>query len=178
MGFVSGFVRLLVGLVFGVAMYFALSPAIAAFMLSAPPGAILLGAIVLGAVMGLAAPTIRRTFGWGFLALGLAVLALPLTTMLLAGRVTADQVQAAEASTQGATLVGSAIGAGLLTSAAAIIGFFLGAIFLVLAAVLLLGGRREVILVDRESGRAVPATRTHEPRLSRGPAGRIEPPLN
>jgi hypothetical protein len=180
MAFVSAFFRLLIGAVFGFGCFIVLSPALAALLGSVPnASALVLAALVLvGALVGFFSRSIRRAFGWSFLALALSVVALPLSTMLLAGRVAVDASNAAEASERSATVVGAGIAGTLLTGGAAIIGFFLGAIFLVIALILLLGGRRQVILVDRATGREVEADSYAEPAIPRGrTAPRIDPPL-
>lgn len=191
MSIVSAIFRIIIGAAFGLLSYLALSPALAAFIDTSSDStgiSIALGVcVLLGAFFGFMAPTIRRAFGWGFLELGLATFALPLSTMLLGGKVAAQMTEAATAADKGATLLGAGIGASLMTGAAAIVGFFLGAIFLIIALILLLGGRREVILVDRASGAAVAGTaraidtskwskRDREAFEGRQ-RGRIEPPL-
>jgi hypothetical protein len=158
MGIVSGIFRLIIGAVFGLGCYVALAPALAAMMSgvsSQAIGVVTIVFVVVGAIIGLLARSIRRAFGWGFLELALCTLGLPLSTMLLAGKVANDMTTAAASGDKGTTLIGSGLAGGLMTGAAAIVGFFLGAIFLIIALVLLLGGRREVILVDRASGAAV-----------------------
>lgn len=189
MGIVSVIFRIIIGAAFGLGSYIALSPALAAFIDTKSGGVginIALGAcILLGALFGFMAPTIRRAFGWGFLELGLATFALPVSMMLLGGKIASQMADAASSADKSATLIGAGLGATMMTGAAAIIGFFLGAIFLVIALVLLLGGRREVILVDRTSGRAVPATAqaidtsrwSEKDRRALAQRDRIEPPM-
>lgn len=182
MRIVSAVFRIIIGAVFGVACYLVLAPALAALLSSAPgvvSVAVLLVLVALGVTVAIVAGTIRRAFGWAFLSLGLCTLALPLSTMLLAGRVGADMVSTASNTDHpGATLLGAGLGAGLMTGVAAIVGFFLGAIFLIIALVLLLGGRRQVILVDRSTGREVAGAAYDEPaHLAVPPRGkRLEPP--
>jgi len=184
-GIVSAVFRVVFGIVFGFLCFIALSPALAALLNGVTNGSVaaLAVLVVLGALVGFFSTSIRRAFGWSFLGLALSVVALPLSTMLLAGRVAVDAANAADAGEKGATVIGAGIAGTLLTGGAAIIGFFLGAIFLVVALVLLLGGRREVILVDRATGRRARGESFadddyEEPRLPRGrTAPRIEPPL-
>lgn len=163
MSIVSGILRFIIGAAFGLASYLVLSPALAAFIdttsLSSGPAIALMICVVIGALIGLLSSGVRRAFGWGFLELALCTIALPLSTMLLSGRIASEMTSVADAGDKGATLLGAGIGASLMTGAAAIVGFFLGAIFLIVALILLLGGRREVILVDRATGVAVPGTR-------------------
>jgi hypothetical protein len=139
--------RIIIGLIFGIGSGLALSPAAAAFV--GEPGdarsASIIWAVILGsALLGFFAPTIRRAFGRGFLLLGVCVFALPLSVMLLSGRVAHDMVTASEHDAM--TAVGAGIAGTLMTGASAFIGFFLGAIFIVAGLVLALGGRREVFL--------------------------------
>lgn len=160
MGIFKGFIRLIVGVIFGVASALALSPAIVAFV-NMPGGNawMVLVVAIIGALLGVFAPTIRRAFGRGFLLLGASIFALPLSTLLLSGRVTSDM--AAQSGNDAATLAGAGIAATMMTGAAAFIGFFLGAIFLIIGLVLVLGGRREVVIVERFA----PAPSRSEPKL-------------
>jgi len=179
MRIVSAVFRIVICAVFAFGCFVALSPALAALFkgASAAPAIALVALVVAGALVGVFSRSIRRAFGWSFLALALCVVALPLSTMLLAGRVAVDATNAAETSQQGATVLGAGIAGTLLTGGAAIIGFFLGAIFLVVALILLLGGRRQVILVDRATGREVAAEFDDEPQLRARPSPRLDPPL-
>ena len=154
MRFVSAVVRLLVGAVFGVIAMTALVPAFAAFQGPSGEGApVSIVVVAAGALLGLFAPSILRAFGRGFLLAGLAVLALPLSTLLLSGRVTSEML---ERQNDAATAVGSGLAAIVTTGFAAFVGFFLGGILIVVGLVLALGGRREVIVVERSQGRIDP----------------------
>lgn len=138
-----------VGLLFGVIASFALVPAAAAFVDKSNPSIVSLLPLVAalaGLILGILAPTIRRAFGRGFLLLGASVFLLPLSMMLLSGRVTNDMVQTAESGTETSTAVGAGIAGVLMTGVAGIIGFFVGAILLIIGLVLVLGGRREVVV--------------------------------
>lgn len=163
MGIFWGIIRFIVGGIFGVASALALSPAVAAFN-DTQGGSVWVFWVVIaiGALLGTFAPSIRRAFGRGFLLLGVSVLALPLSTMLLSGRVAGNM--ASESGNDAATLVGAGIAGTMMTGAAAFIGFFLGAIFIIIGLVLALGGRREVVVVERY---ATPTTGSgrQEPRL-------------
>ncbi|GAB5428047.1 MAG: hypothetical protein Devi2KO_15060 [Devosia indica] len=161
MTLLRGFVRFIIGAVFGVLAAMAFTPAIAAFV-DMPGGNawMLLVVILISALLGVFAPTIRRAFGRGFLLVGVACLALPISTMLLSGRVMNDML--AESTNQGATMVGAGIAGTLMTGAAGFIGFFLGSILIIIGLVLALGGRREVILVKQS---ASAFTERREPRL-------------
>lgn len=180
MAIVWGILRVIIGGIFGWLSFFALLPAVAALLSDTSPVVVQIAFLVvvgLGALVGFFAASVRRSFGWGFLALGLCTFALPLSTMLLAGRVASQMTTSASTGDQAATLIGAGLGGGLMTGFAAIVGFFLGAIFLIVALVLLLGGRREVILVDRASGAVARGVATSDVALPRGRAGqRIEPP--
>lgn len=59
-----------------------------------------------------------------------------------------EVVAFASQDTSGATVAGAAIGSGLMVGASAFFGFFLGSIFIVLGAVLCLGGTRKVVLIQ------------------------------
>lgn len=150
MNIVKGLFRVIVGLVFGLASALALIPAIAA--IADQPGdatASIVTAVVtiVGAILAFFAPTIRRAFGRGFLLLGACVFLLPLSVMLLSGKVASDMV--ATSDNQAATAVGSGIAGALMTGASAFIGFFFGAILLIIGLVLALGGRREVVVTTQ-----------------------------
>lgn len=142
--------QLIVGLVFGLAAAVALVPVLAAFQVKgseSPVGSF----VVIGAVCLLTAtaPTMRRAFGRGFLCLGAAVFVLPLSMMLLSGRVLTETVDAAADGDKAMTAIGGALAGGVMTGMAGFIGFFLGAVLLLFGLVLSLGGRREVVVVRR-----------------------------
>lgn len=109
-------------------------------------------ALAIFAIVIVLAKTIRHAFGRGFLLSGAAFLLLPLTSSLLGGVVANEVIQeaatASEAEQAGA-VIGATLGAGLFAGAASIVGIILGVIFIVFGIVLLLGGRREVIVVER-----------------------------
>lgn len=144
--FFKGLFRAVIGLVFGIASWFALIPALAAFnaaddttFSSAAFGVLAL----LGILLGVFAPTIRRAFGRGFLLAGFSVFALPVSTLLLSGRLVSEMVGSADASEQGSAAIGSALAGTMATGLATIVGFFLGTVLIIIALVLLLGGRKE-----------------------------------
>lgn len=147
----SAIFRTLVGAVFGILCAITLSPALAAFHTSeANTSSFATLAIVAAtSALGFFAPTIRRAFGRGFLMLGLCFLALPLSTMLLAGRAASDIVSNNAAGDQAAAAVGAGLAGVAVTGAATFIGLILGSIFIILGLVLALGGRREVIVIQR-----------------------------
>jgi len=55
----------------------------------------------------------------------------------------------ASADDAGATAIGATIGSGLMVGASAFFGFIIGAVFVILGLVLLLGGTREVRIVEK-----------------------------
>lgn len=142
-------VRIIIGLVFGAISAIALSPAIAAFSSEDGSGAgpAVLIVVLVGAVFGYFAPTIRRAFGRGFLMLGAATFALPISALLLSGRAASEVVSQAEQGSEAFAAAGAGLGAVAVTGAATFFGFILGSIFLIIGLILALGGRREVIVV-------------------------------
>lgn len=151
MNFVSGISRVIIGVIFGLIAALTLSPAAAAFSSGSDSKAplVILAVVAISAVLGFFAPTIRRAFGRGFLIAGISFLALPLSVMLLSGRAANDVVNAADPASQGATALGAGIAGVAVTGAATFIGLIVGAVFIVIGLVLALGGRREVIVVQR-----------------------------
>lgn len=151
---ISAIFRTILGAVFGVICALVLSPALAAFQTkdsSAP--AIVTFIIVAGvAALGFFAPTIRRAFGRGFLLLGISFFALPVSSLLLAGRAASEVVTASGQGDQVAdagAVIGAGLGAALITGAGTFFGVIFGFIFTILGLVLALGGRREVIVVPK-----------------------------
>lgn len=160
MRFVSAFFRIVIGLVFGFISGLAVSPAIAAFSDGQGGNAWVIFALAgLGALLCFFAPTIRRAFGRGFLVTGVAVFVLPLSMMMLSGRVANDMMN--EQGASGATMIGAGLAGTMATGIAGFIGFFLGAVLLTIGLVLALGGRREVYVVERP----VPSGTRQEPRI-------------
>jgi hypothetical protein len=148
---ISAIVRTIFGAVFGVICALVLSPALAAFQTegsSAP--AIVFWLIVAGvAALGFFAPTIRRALGRGFLLLGISFFALPVSTLLLSGRAASEVVAASSEGDQAAAAIGAGLGAALMTGAGTFFGVIFGVIFTILGLVLALGGRREVVVVQK-----------------------------
>lgn len=148
MSIIRIFFQFIVGLVFGMASGLALSPLFA----SITDGKGVTGFFVAAfgiAVLVAFAPTVRRAFGRGFLMLGAAVFVLPLSTLILSGVVSHDIVSEAASSDQGVAAAGSVIAGGIMTGIAGFFGFVLGLISLIIGLVLSLGGRREVVIVER-----------------------------
>lgn len=140
--------QLVLGLVFGFLCFIALAPALAAFT-PGPESPPVAGLVVIGlvALFITLAPALRRAFGRGFLLTGVAVFALPLSTMLLSGRAFSDMSDAS-GGMNGAEAAGAAMGGVLATGLAGFVGFFFGAILLIIGLVLALGGRRDVRVVQ------------------------------
>jgi len=168
-------VKIIVAAAFGGLFVAVLTPGFAAFLdtgdgaQNLETGRAMLVAFGLAAVLIVFAPTIRRAFGRGFVLCGMAFVFLPLAALMLGGRVSMDVIEAASVTglsdeEQTAAAVGSGLAAGVTTLAAGAVGFVMGTIFLVAGLVLGFGGRREVIVIDRE--RAVPSHR-QEPPLRR-----------
>lgn len=150
MNMVKIVLKLIIGLIFGVLSMFMLVPAFAAFTdTDVGTGSAWVPWLValLGTLLGVFAPTLRRAFGRGFLLLGACIFLLPLSMLLLSGRVTSDMVGSAD--NEAAVAVGAGIAGVLMTGASAFIGFFLGAVFLIIGLVLALGGRRDVVVVKQ-----------------------------
>lgn len=150
MKIVSGAFRAIIGIIFGILAMLALVPALAAFD-SGNGKASAMGWIVVAicALLGIFAPTIRRAFGRGFLVLGAAVFALPLSALLLSGRVANDAISQASAADQGMAAAGAGLAGIAVTGMATFIGFIAGSILLLIGLILSLGGRREVIVIEK-----------------------------
>lgn len=148
--------KIIIGILFGLLTMVPLVPGVAAISPVNSGVVIWIVLAVAVAIVGLA-PTIRRACGRGFLLLGAATFILPVSTMLLSGRVAHEIVSTAPEGGQ----VGAAVGTGLagiaLTGISAVVGLFLGAVFLIIGLVLALGGRRQVEVTYVE--------RRGEPRL-------------
>jgi len=140
--------QIIIGTIFGIAAVAALSPLLASFgtNVSTPATFTLFGVIL---VIVVTAPNIRRAFGRSFLMLGAAVFLLPLSTLVLSGVVLNDTMAATAEVDQGAAAVGGVIAGGLMTGFAGFVGFVLGSVLLLTGLILSLGGRREVIVVER-----------------------------
>ncbi|WP_127115648.1 hypothetical protein [Shimia sediminis] len=151
MKFVSALFRTLIGLVFGAASAMALSPAFAAFHIEGSDTAPLIAVtlVILCGALCLFAPSSRRAFGRGFLLLGVSVFALPVSTFLLSGRAATDVIASSESGSEAATAIGAGMAGVAITGLATFFGLIVGAILLLIGLVLSLGGRREVIVVEK-----------------------------
>ena len=148
---ISAFFRILFGALFGILCALVLSPALAAFQTEGSNAPAILMLIIVAGVtaLGFFAPTIRRALGRGFLLLGISFFALPVSALLLSGRAASEVVSASEQGDQAAAAIGAGLGAALVTGAGTFFGVVFGVIFTVLGLVLALGGRREVVVVQR-----------------------------
>jgi hypothetical protein len=87
---------------------------------------------VLTMVLALRAGAGRYAWGRGFLLAGLLCLAMPLASMMLAGIVGAEQVSHAASNAEKAgSAAGVFLGGTIITFVSGVVGFFLGAIFLI-----------------------------------------------
>ncbi len=149
MNFVKAGIRIIVGIVFGIGSTLALSPAFAAFSgkddTTTP--IVVISLVLLCGLMCFFAPTIRRAFGRGFLILGATIFVLPISALMLSGRVASETVDAAEKGSEGMAAVGAGLAGIAVTGFATFFGLILGSIFLLIGLVLALGGRREVVIV-------------------------------
>lgn len=147
--------RTLIGVLFGVASAIMLTPAFAAFSTDQDSIApkIMMAFVLLCGALAFFAPTIRRAFGRGFLVLGATTLALPLSAFLLSGRAASEVTQQAEEGAEIFAAVGAGLAGVAVTGIAAFFGLILGSIFILIGLALSLGGRREVIVVERQERR-------------------------
>lgn len=151
MKFVRPTFRVIVGFIFGLLCFAVLLPALAAFHSDDSNGPLIGFAIVVGCLTlaGFFAPTIRRAFGRGFLLLGASLVFLPISTIMLSGRAAHEVVSSATEADQAMSAVGAGMAGVALTGAATFFGLILGGISIVIGLVLALGGRREVVIIDR-----------------------------
>lgn len=147
--------RIVIGILFGLSAAIAATPALAAFTTGqdATTPIIMLGLVLLSGVLCFLAPTIRRAFGRGFLLLGSAVFVLPVSALLLSGRAASDVLSSAEAGTEAAAVIGAGLAGAAVTGLATFVGVIIGTVLLLIGLILNLGGRREVIIVERERRR-------------------------
>lgn len=142
--------RIVIGVLFGLGSAIALTPAFAAFTTnqdSITP-TIMMALVLLCGALGFFAPTIRRALGRGFLILGAATFALPISTFLLSGRAASEVVNSAEEGTEAFAAIGAGLAGVAVTGLATFVGVIIGAVLLMIGLVLSLGGRREVIVVQ------------------------------
>lgn len=134
-----------IGGIFGLAVYLITGPLIIGADLVAAgwPMAIIIGgcAILVGW-----APTLRRAFGRSFLAVGTAFMLLPFGAFFLSRAAYNDTVGTAP---DAAAMLGAGAAGALVTGLGTVVGLILGSLFLIIGLILSLGGRREVVVVDR-----------------------------
>lgn len=153
--------RILIGVLFGAGSAIALSPAFAAFTTdqdSITP-IIMMSLVLLCSILCFFAPTIRRAFGRGFLLIGASVFALPISAFLLSGRAASEVVNTAEEGSEAFAAVGAGLAGIAVTGVATFIGVIIGSILLLTGLILSLGGRREVIIIERSN--------RHEPTIKK-----------
>jgi hypothetical protein len=162
--------KLIAGVLFGVIAAIAATQFGAAFGSDGTAGAaVMLITLLATSSICLFARGGRSAWGRGSLIAGLLFLALPVSMTMLSARAGSEAVKDVRAMAiaesrdadlaEGAATVGAGIGAGLMIGASGFFGLFLGAIFIVLALILLLGGRREVVIVDRTGATVRPDNR-------------------
>lgn len=162
MDFLLALIRVAVGIAFGFLSGIAVSPGIAAFTAEGDnltPLIAVSSLAILGSILAVYAPTFRRAFGRLFLLVGSAVFMLPISALILSGRVASDMVGTAEQGTEALTAIGAGAAGVAVTGLASFVGFFLGAILLLIGLVLSLGGRREVLVIERERRKEPPVRR-------------------
>jgi hypothetical protein len=149
MKFVRYFFQVIIGVLFGALAALALSPFFASFAEGSGVPYLILAAVIIAVIIALAS-NIRRCFGRSFLFLGAAIFALPLSTLVLSGAAMNETVSAASEADKGFAVAGGVLAGGLLTGAAAFVGFFAGSIFLIAGLIMSLGGIREVVITRED----------------------------
>lgn len=146
----SDIVRIVVGALFGFLCSVVLSPAFAGFgMKGGASASVLLVLITGGAAAGYYAPSMRRAFGRSFLALGICLLLLPVSTFILAGSAFNETVNKSAETDQAAAVIGAGAAVAAVTGAATFFGIILGMICVIIGVVLALGGRREIVIIQK-----------------------------
>ena len=155
MSILKALFRIVIGVLFGAGSAIALVPAFAAFATDQDSIApmVMMALVLLCVALCFFAPTIRRSFGRGFLMLGASVFALPVSTLLLSGRVASEAVNAAEEGSEAFAAAGAGLAGLAVTGVATFVGVIIGAILLLVGLILSLGGRREVIVVEGNNRR-------------------------
>lgn len=150
MAIIRAVFRIIIGILFGAGSAIALIPAFAAFTTEQDSNTpiIMVTLILLCGAICFFAPTIRRAFGRGFLLLGAAVFALPISTFLFSGRAVSEVLSASEEGGDVFVAAGAGLAGVAVTGIATFLGVIIGAILLLVGLVLSLGGRREVIIVE------------------------------
>ena len=145
--------KVLAAIVFLILTFLALSP-LGAGLGEGLGMAIALGGAGVVALAALIAPSGRRAWGRGFLLNGAIFLAMPLLVLPLLASAYSDVVGSlavdASQADQAAASIGAGAGVAMAFGAFSFVGFIVGVIFLVIGAVLVLGGRREVIVIQQD----------------------------
>ncbi|MDE0347595.1 MAG: hypothetical protein OXI66_17720 [Boseongicola sp.] len=155
MSILKALFRIIIGVLFGAGSAIALVPAFAAFATDQDSIApmVMMALVLLCVALCFFAPTIRRSFGRGFLVFGASVFALPVSTLLLSGRVASEAVNATEEGSEAFAVAGAGLAGLAVTGVATFVGVIIGAILLLVGLILSLGGRREVIVVQGQDRR-------------------------
>lgn len=145
--------RIIIGVLFGVGAAVALTPAFAAFYTKQDSNApfIMIAFVLLSGVLSFFAPTIRRALGRGFLLLGSSVFVLPISAFLLSGRAASEVIEKTEKGSEAFAAVGAGLAGVAVTGVASFFGLIIGSVLLLIGLVLSLGGRREVIIIEKNS---------------------------
>ena len=141
--------KLLASFVFATITFIAVLPFGASFDDPSTGVLVGIGVAILTCVLIFFAPTSRRAWGRGSLLAGVLWLALPISMSFLGAKAFGHVVT--DAGNSAAANIGAGIGVGAMVGAAWFLGVVLGAIFLILGLVLVLGGRREVVVLERDS---------------------------
>jgi hypothetical protein len=149
----SVFSKIMAALFFLILTFLALTPLGAGF--GDGTGAILaLGGAALVVAIVLFAPSGRRAWGRGFLLNGAIFVAMPLLVLPLLGSAYSETVGSVATNAsdveQAAASIGAGAGVALAFGAFSFVGIIVGVIFLVFGAILALGGRREVVIVEKQ----------------------------
>jgi hypothetical protein len=140
--------QIVLGLIFGLLCFGALTPLLASLPSSSSAAAGFAVILIVLLVVAFSS-NLRRSFGRSFLLLGVCVFLLPLSMMALSGTVLNESVTVANEANKSATVAGGVIAGGLMTMLAGFVGFVLGSVLLLIGLILSLGGRREVVVVNK-----------------------------
>ena len=111
--------------------------------------------------------SVRRSFGRGFLLTGICFFLLPISTTFLSVEAAGEVINNVSDGDQidAATVAGAALGGGLVVLIGGFFGFFLGTIFLIVGLIFLLGGRKEVIIVENRVSPSISERKTVNDRI-------------
>jgi len=136
-------------IVMGAVTFIAISPVAGLFKDAGLSNFIFLGMLALVVLLCLTAPTGRRAWGRSFLLAGILMIALPFTLSEYFDVVLDDWADAASGA--GAFSLIASLGAGFLILTSLFVGIISGTLFIIFGLIMLLGGRREEIVVETES---------------------------